>query len=40
VNVQFELQNPKEESIVVRVQKPIKERIEKIAQSKGLNNSS
>jgi predicted DNA binding CopG/RHH family protein len=40
VNVRFALQKPKEENIVVRVQKPIKERIERIAQSKGLNNSS
>ena len=40
VNVQFDLQQPKEENLVVRVQKPIKERLVRIAQSKGLNYSS
>ena len=40
VEVDFQLEKPKEENIVVRVQKPIKERLEKIARRKGLNISS
>lgn len=32
--------DPKEENIVVLVQKPIKERLEQIARRKGLNISS
>jgi len=40
VNVKFELQKPKDENIVIRLQRPIKERLERIAQSKGLNYSS
>ena len=40
INVQFDLQQTKEENIVVRVQRPIKERLERIARSKGLNYSS
>jgi len=40
VNIKFELQKPKDENIVIRLQKPIKERLERIAQRKGLNYSS
>ena len=37
VDVELQLEKPKEENIVVRVQKPIKERLERIARRKGLN---
>lgn len=40
VDIDFQLEKPKDENIVVRVQKPIKERIERIARRKGLNISS
>jgi len=40
VDIEFQLEKPKEENIVVRVQKPIKERLERIARRKGLNISS
>ena len=40
VNIDVHLEKPKEENIVVRVQKPIKERLERIARRKGLNISS
>jgi hypothetical protein len=40
VNIEFQLEKPKEENIVVRLQKPIKERLERIAKRKGLNISS
>jgi DNA/RNA-binding domain of Phe-tRNA-synthetase-like protein len=36
VDVELQLEKPKEENIVVRVQKPIKERLERIARRKGL----
>jgi hypothetical protein len=40
VDIDFQLDKPKEENIVVRLQKPIKERLERIARRKGLNISS
>lgn len=40
VDIHFQLEKPKEENIVVRVQKPIKKRLEQIARRKGLNISS
>ena len=40
VDIEFQLEKPKEENIVIRVQKPIKERLERIARRKGLNISS
>ena len=40
VDVELQLEKPKEENIVVRVQKPIKDRLERIARRKGLNISS
>ncbi len=40
VSVDFQLEQPKEENIVVRLQKPIKDRLEHIARGKGLNISS
>lgn len=40
VDLEFQLEKPKEENIVVRVQKPIKDRLEEIARHKGLNISS
>ncbi|MFH0937497.1 MAG: CopG family antitoxin [Candidatus Daviesbacteria bacterium] len=40
VNIVFELEKPRDETIILRVQKDIKERLEKIARSKGLNLST
>ena len=40
VDIAFQLEKPKEENIVVRVQKPVKDRLERIARRKGLNISS
>ena len=40
IDVELQLEKPKEENIVVRVQKPIKDRLERIARRKGLNISS
>jgi hypothetical protein len=40
VDIDFQLEQPKEENIVVRLQKPIKDRLEQIARRKGLNISS
>src|SRR5439155_18561680 len=39
IYVEFQLGKPKEENIVVRVQKPIKDRLERIARRKGLNRA-
>lgn len=39
-DVQFDLKKPKVENIVVRLQKPVKDRLEKVARRKGLNISS
>ncbi len=40
VDVDFQLEKPRDENIVIRVQKPIKDRLDRIARSKGLNLSS
>ena len=40
VNIVFDLKKPREETLVVRLQKDFKERLERIAQSKGLNIST
>jgi len=40
VDIVFELQKPKDDTIIVRLQKDIKDRLEKAAKSKGLNTSS
>jgi hypothetical protein len=40
VEIEFQLEKPKEENIVVRLQKPIKEQLERMARRKGLNISS
>ena len=40
VKVQFELEKPRDENIVIRVQKPIKDQLEQVARSKGLQLSS
>lgn len=40
VAIDFQLEKPKEENIVVRVQRAIKERLAQIARRKGLNISS
>ena len=40
VDIVFELDKPRTESLVLRVQKNIKEKLEKVARSKGLNVST
>jgi hypothetical protein len=40
VDIDFQLEQPKEENIVVRLQEPIKKRLEQVARRKGLNISS
>jgi hypothetical protein len=40
VELDFQLDKPKEENIVVRLQKPVKDRLEQIARRKGLSISS
>jgi predicted DNA binding CopG/RHH family protein len=40
IEARFELEQPRDENIVIRVQKPVKDRLDKIARSKGLNLSS
>ncbi len=40
VDVVFELDKPRTESLVLRIQKNIKEKLEKVARSKGLNIST
>lgn len=40
VDVIFDLQKPKEETLVLRVQKSVKNKLEKIAKAKGINKSS
>lgn len=40
VDLVVELHKPKEETLVVRLQKDMKERLERIAKTKGLNISS
>lgn len=40
VDVIFELDKPRDETIIVRVQKNIKERLNKLARAKGLNLSA
>lgn len=40
VAVSVALEKPKEELLVVRMQKPIKDQLEQVARSKGLNISS
>lgn len=40
VDIVFELNKPRTESLVLRVQKNIKEKLEKVARSKGLNIST
>lgn len=40
VKIVFDLKKPREETLVVRLQKDFKERLQKIAQSKGLNVST
>lgn len=40
VDLVVDLQKPKEEILVLRVQKNIKDKLEKIAKNKGLNISS
>jgi len=40
VDIVFELNKPRTESLVLRVQKNIKEKLEKVARSKGLNVST
>ena len=40
VDIVFELDKPRTESLVLRVQKNIKEKLQKVARSKGLNVST
>lgn len=40
VEIIFDLEKPRTETLVVRLQKDLKNRIKKIAQSKGLNVST
>lgn len=40
VEMVFELDKPRDETVILRVQKDIKEKIEKLARSRGLNLST
>lgn len=40
IDLMVELHKPKDETVIVRLQKNLKERLEHIARSKGLNVSS
>lgn len=40
VEIVFELDKPRDETLVVRMQKQFKDRLEKIARNKGLNVST
>lgn len=40
VNIVFELHKPKTETVVVRLQKSLKDRLAKVAHAKGLNVST
>lgn len=40
VDIVFELDKPRTESLVLRIQKNIKDKLEKVARSKGLNIST
>ena len=40
VNIVFELEKPRTESLILRVQKNFKKNLEKVARSKGLNVST
>lgn len=40
VEIVFELHKPRDETLVLRLQKQIKDRLENVARSKGLNVSS
>ena len=40
IGVEVDLQRPKEETLVLRLQKDIKKKLEKVAKSSGLNISS
>ena len=40
VDIVFELKKPRDETLIVRLQKEFKERLEKVARSKGLNVST
>ena len=40
VDIVFELNKPRDETVILRVQKDIKEKIEKLARSRGLNLST
>ncbi len=40
VDIVFELNKPRDETLIVRLQKDFKEKLEKVARSKGLNVST
>lgn len=40
VDIVFELNEPKQESLVIRIQKGLKDKLEKVAKKKGVNIST
>ena len=40
VDIVFELKKPRDETLILRLQKEFKDRLEKVARSKGLNVST
>lgn len=40
VDIVFELDKPKQESLVIRIQKGLKDKLEKVAKKKGVNIST
>lgn len=40
VDIVFELNKPKQESLVIRIQKGLKDKLEKVAKEKGVNIST
>lgn len=40
VEIVFELDKPRDETLILRLQKGVKEKLEKVARSKGLNVST
>jgi len=40
VDIVFDLQKPKQETLILRLQKEVKNKLEKVAKSKGLSVSS
>jgi hypothetical protein len=40
INILFELDKPRNETLIVRIQKDFKDKLEEVARSKGLNMST